>query len=97
MLFGSDVGTVATLSFCGFIIETYGWKWGFYAPAIYIALFGVLTYFVVYDSPAQHPRITDTEREFIESELKGRINNADDDKVIVKKIMKQKFKYVSKK
>lgn len=70
-LFGTDIGTVITWSLCGVLIETVGWQWAFYVPAALIAAFVVVWYFVVFDTPAEHPRILPTERQYIEESLTG--------------------------
>lgn len=63
--FGSDVGTVITWSLCGILIETFGWQYAFYVPGLIVALFAILWFFLVYDSPAKHPRILEKERSYI--------------------------------
>lgn len=70
-LFGTDIGTVVTWSLCGVLIETWGWQWAFYVPGFISALFTVLWFFVVYDTPAEHPRILPKERAYIEASLTG--------------------------
>lgn len=64
--FGTDIGTVLTWIVCGFLIDKYGWPAAFYGPGLVAALFTILWYFVVFDSPAQHPRILAAEREYIQ-------------------------------
>lgn len=70
-LSGTDIGTVVAWSLCGILIENFGWKWAFYVPALLTGLFTVLWYFVVFDTPAKHPRILPAEKVYIESSLEG--------------------------
>lgn len=70
-LFGADIGTVVSWSLCGVLIEQLGWEWAFYVPALLTGLFTVLWYFVVFDTPAEHPRILPTEKVYIENSLTG--------------------------
>lgn len=68
-LLGGLLGTVVTWSTLGVIIENFGWKFGFYVPAV-IAIFNtVLWYTLTADSPEQHSRITKKELEFIRKSL----------------------------
>lgn len=69
-MFGSPIGIATTWSMAGLLIETVGWIYAFYVPALMIAIFTVVLYIIIYDSPALHPRITTQEKEYIESHLK---------------------------
>lgn len=70
-MFGTDIGTVVAWSLCGVLIENFGWKWAFYVPALLSGLFTVLWYFLVFDTPAEHPRILQAEKIYIENSLTG--------------------------
>lgn len=67
--FGLDVGLIVSWSLSGYLIETYGWEWSFYAPAIFSCVAAILSFFIAYDTPANHPRISTDEREYIERSL----------------------------
>lgn len=54
----------------GFIIEHLGWHYAFYAVVIILGIFSVIWFFIVYDSPSKHPRVTQTERDYILGKLK---------------------------
>lgn len=69
--YGSDVGQLLTLPLCGYLVETLGWQYGFYIPAIMFALFLCIWYFLVYDKPENYPRISSKEKEYIERETTG--------------------------
>lgn len=66
-ILGTTIGTVVTWPLVGFLIETNGWSYGFYAPALILLIFTILWYFIVFDSPATHPRIDPKEKDYIES------------------------------
>lgn len=66
---GSSVGTAITYPICGFIIHNWGWEYVFYASTIFGTLWFVAWWCLVHDSPSQHPRISDQEKEYILSSL----------------------------
>lgn len=73
-LLGGTFGTVATWPLAGLLMETFGWAYAFYVPAV-IALFVTAIWFlIVYDTPAQHPRITAAEKEHIQKALGDNIS-----------------------
>lgn len=56
---------------CGFLIAHLGWESVFYVTGAISTVWSVLWFFLVYDSPAEHPRIADEERRFIENAIGG--------------------------
>lgn len=70
-LVGSSIGTVVTWPLAGLLIETIGWEFAFYVPAILAAGLTITWYLITFDSPAKHPRISQTERDYIEESLIG--------------------------
>ncbi|KPJ12870.1 Sialin [Papilio machaon] len=50
---------------CGFLIAHFGWESAFYFTGIIGVMWSVAWFAVVYDSPAQHPRISDAERNYL--------------------------------
>ncbi|XP_045500567.1 putative inorganic phosphate cotransporter [Colias croceus] len=64
-LLGGAIGTVVTWSLTGPLIEKFGWDYAFYVPGIIAAVWCVAWWILVYDSPVQHPRITDKEKAYI--------------------------------
>lgn len=68
-LMGGSFGTITSWMMSGVLIETFGWPYSFYGTATLTLAFCVIWWLVAYDSPARHPRITDVEREYIESTL----------------------------
>lgn len=68
-LLGGVFGTVVTWPLTGYIIEKFGWRFGFYVPSLFALIMSLLWYYVVSDSPSNHPRITKPERDLIEKSL----------------------------
>lgn len=71
MFFGIDVGHIVASVMSAYLIETYGWKWACYVPALLGFCFTFVTPWTIYDRPSQHPRITADERSYIEKSLRG--------------------------
>lgn len=65
----SALGTLIDWSVSGYVIEYLGWHYAFYIVAIVLGLNVILWFSIVYDSPANHPRISTAEKEFILSKL----------------------------
>ncbi|KAL4705818.1 hypothetical protein ACJJTC_006538 [Scirpophaga incertulas] len=58
----SSLGAAITMPICGFLIAHFGWESAFYFTGIIGVMWSVAWFGVVYDSPAQHPRISAAER-----------------------------------
>lgn len=69
MLLGGTFGTVITWPLCGILVETIGWVWAFYIPAVISGIITMAWYYIVTDTPSNHPRISTSEREYIEKSL----------------------------
>lgn len=69
MLLGGTFGTVITWPLCGILVETIGWVWAFYIPAVISGIITIIWYYIVTDTPSNHPRISVSEREYIEKSL----------------------------
>lgn len=65
-ILGSNVGTIIAWAMVGPLIAQCGWQWAFYAVGACVMVFLMLWWWNVYDRPAEHPRITPDERDFIE-------------------------------
>jgi ACS family sodium-dependent inorganic phosphate cotransporter len=68
-LLGGIFGTLITWPVTGFLAEHYGWRFGFYVPAVFALLISVLWFYFVHDSPKMHPRIAEKEKELIEKSI----------------------------
>lgn len=56
---------------CGYIIDLWGWEWVFYINGFLGTLWYIAWYSLVFDSPDQHPRISEQERKYIKASLGG--------------------------
>ena len=54
---------------CGFLLSTLGWESTFYVTGVVGLAWSLLWFMLIFDSPAQHPRISVEERRFIEHAL----------------------------
>lgn len=68
-LLGGTFGTVVTWPMAGILTEYFGWYSAFYVPAVVAGLVTIVWFALVYDSPAQHPRIDSVEQQYIEKAL----------------------------
>lgn len=68
-MMASALGAALTMPVCGFLIAHYGWESVFYVTGGIGLVWSVAWFFLVYDSPAQHPRISEEERTEIESKI----------------------------
>lgn len=73
-LLGGTFGTVITWPLSGILVENLGWVYAFYVPAVITIILTIVWYMIVYDTPAQHPRISTEEREHIEKSLGDNIS-----------------------
>ncbi|CAB3230190.1 unnamed protein product [Arctia plantaginis] len=64
-MMASSLGAAITMPICGFLIAHLGWESAFYFTAIIGVMWSVAWFAVVYDTPAQHPRISETERNYL--------------------------------
>ncbi|XP_048478594.1 sialin isoform X1 [Plutella xylostella] len=65
-MMASSLGAAITMPICGFLIAHFGWESAFYFTGIIGVMWSLAWFAVVYDSPAQHPRISDSERLYLE-------------------------------
>lgn len=62
---GSNFGTGISYALCGVLIANFGWKAVFYTSGTIGLVWCTLWYFLVFDSPEKHPRISREEQEYI--------------------------------
>nr|CAD7415686.1 unnamed protein product [Timema poppensis] len=65
----SSLGAAITMPVCGYLIASLGWESVFYVTGVVGLLWSIAWFLVVFDSPAQHPRISNKERMFIENAI----------------------------
>lgn len=68
-VFGGTFGTVITWPIIGYLMEKCGWAYGFYVPAVFTIIVTFIWFATVYNTPADHPRISIEEQEYIAREL----------------------------
>ncbi|XP_077967299.1 sialin-like isoform X2 [Styela clava] len=66
---GTAVGVVATLPLSGLLAATFGWQSVFYVTGSIGCVWSLLWLILIYDSPSEHPRILEEERNFIQDSL----------------------------
>lgn len=68
-IIGGTLGTVITWPILGFLLEKFGWAYGFYVSAIFTLIITFIWFMSVYNTPAQHPRISSEEKEYIARQI----------------------------
>jgi len=66
---GASFGTLVIFTLAGYIADNLGWEAVFYVTGGCSLVWVVGWFYLVYDTPAQHPRIDTEEREFIEKAI----------------------------
>lgn len=74
-LLGGAFGTVITWPLAGALMESFGWAWAFYVPAIITLIACAFWMVLVADSPSVHPRITTDERDYIAKCMGDTVSN----------------------
>ncbi|XP_075980113.1 sialin [Anticarsia gemmatalis] len=74
-MMASSLGAAITMPICGFLIAHFKWESAFYFTGIIGVMWSVAWFAVVYDSPAEHPRISETERNYLMKALPQDSNN----------------------
>lgn len=73
-MMGGNFGTVLTWPLVGIIIESIGWVYGFYIPALLGGIATLFWWYNVTDTPQSHPRIKEAEKKLIEDSLQGKMS-----------------------
>ncbi|KAF2348310.1 Major facilitator superfamily, partial [Trinorchestia longiramus] len=73
---GMTLGTLVTMPFSGLLAAELGWESIFYVQGGLCLLWYILWLIFVFDSPAQHPRVSRAERQMIETSIGGGNANA---------------------
>ena len=66
---GVGAGAGVTPPLIVYVMQHYGWRWSFVVSAIIGLLAGLVWYIISRDRPAQHPRISKAELDYIEAGL----------------------------
>ncbi|XP_012282843.1 sialin [Orussus abietinus] len=70
-LLGGTFGTIFTYPMVAGIAESINWEMGWYLPSILMLIWIVFWMLLAYDSPEEHPGITDEEKQYILSSQAG--------------------------
>lgn len=89
---GSSIGSALTYPLCGYIIDVFGWEMAFYVCGVLGTTWYIAWYFLVFDSPQQHPRISQREKEQIIESLGKTVSK--EEKVCGKFVVVYKIKSV---
>ncbi|RZF35165.1 hypothetical protein LSTR_LSTR007867 [Laodelphax striatellus] len=65
----SSLGAAITLPVCGYLLAWLGWESVFYITGVIGLLWSISWFLLVFDTPAQHPRISPEERAYIEESI----------------------------
>lgn len=68
-MMASSLGAALTMPVCGFLLSSLGWESVFYTTGGIGLVWSIAWFFLVFDSPAQHPRITNEEKTEIETKI----------------------------
>lgn len=73
---GSSAGAAFTYFICGYIIDWYGWEWVFYITGVLGFAWSVAWAAMVFDTPQEHPWISEKERNYIEDSIGNSLNRS---------------------
>ncbi|XP_066585124.1 sialin-like [Prorops nasuta] len=82
-LLGGTFGTIFTYPMVASIAANTTWEWGWYIPSMLMLFWLLIWAFCAYDSPAEHPGISNEEKEYI---LKSQANAVPQQKLTLKQI-----------
>ncbi|XP_018327964.1 sialin isoform X2 [Agrilus planipennis] len=68
-MMASSLGAALTMTVSGLLTERFGWPSVFYCTGVVGMIWSISWFFLVFDSPAEHPRITAQERCEIETAI----------------------------
>ncbi|XP_065360993.1 sialin-like [Calliphora vicina] len=74
--FGSSIGVAFSYPLFAYIMHYMSWKWVYLICGILGTIWWLLWLVLVYDSPAQHPRISNSELRYIETALGSSVQQA---------------------
>lgn len=78
---GFSIGIGLTYALCGFIIENFGWPYVFYTTGTLGMIWCLWWYLLAFNTPQEHPRISDKELEYIEVNISTEIKESQGMKV----------------
>ncbi|XP_011303492.1 vesicular glutamate transporter 1 isoform X2 [Fopius arisanus] len=84
---GSSVGAAVTYPLCAFIIDWINWRAAFYITSIIGIIWYCFWFFLVYDTPKEHPRIHENEFNHIVESLGDTVSTSQNVKVPWKELL----------
>ncbi|XP_075980378.1 sialin-like isoform X2 [Anticarsia gemmatalis] len=75
-MMGGTLGTVVTWSLTGPLMEKCGWASAFYVPAALTLVWCGFWWYLVADTPSDHPRISEAERKYILEALGDKVKKS---------------------
>ncbi|XP_061379217.1 uncharacterized transporter slc-17.2-like isoform X2 [Danaus plexippus] len=75
-MMGGTLGTVVTWSLTGPLLERFGWASAFYVPAGLTFIWCGFWWYLVADTPSEHPRISASERKYILDALGDKVKKS---------------------
>lgn len=66
---GGPFGTLVTFAICGQVITALGWEAAYYVTSGSMIVFWALWVYLIYDTPDQHPGITEKEKLYIQEQI----------------------------
>ncbi|XP_053610391.1 sialin-like isoform X2 [Plodia interpunctella] len=75
-MMGGTLGTVVTWSLAGPLIEKFGWASAFYVPAAMSLIWCFFWWYLVADTPVEHPRISEKEKKYILDALGDKVKKS---------------------
>ncbi|KAH9639340.1 hypothetical protein HF086_012950 [Spodoptera exigua] len=75
-MMGGTLGTVLTWSLTGPLMEKFGWASAFYVPAALTLVWCFFWWYLVADTPSEHPRITEAEKNYILDALGDKVKKS---------------------
>jgi ACS family sodium-dependent inorganic phosphate cotransporter len=86
-LTASSLGVAVTLPMCGYLIDYWGWPSVFYVTGTIALTWTICWFYLIYDSPEQHPRISENEKLKLRHEIKRDVPSAKKKSTPWKKIL----------
>ncbi|VVC33105.1 Major facilitator superfamily,Major facilitator superfamily domain [Cinara cedri] len=68
-MMASTLGAAFTLPICGILISAWGWESVFYITGLIGIAWSVMWFNLIFETPAEHPRISEYERNYIETQI----------------------------
>ncbi|XP_014470569.1 PREDICTED: sialin isoform X2 [Dinoponera quadriceps] len=85
---GSSVGVAITYPLCAAVSSTLGWGASFHVTSLLGVIWYCFWHFLVYDSPQQHPRISDEEKKYIVDNIAGSVEEEETKEIPWKEILR---------